>query len=82
MDELMEKFNHEVKKWLQNADICRNCGTLMDRIAGGICGKYKPDGVNDSFLTSKCPKCGLQKKEVTKIEWAENGDFKTLTKEL
>ena len=78
--ENMEKFDHSVKKWLQDAKICRECGTLMDWISGGVYGEYKPEGINNSYHVASCPKCKLQLKEVTKREWAHRGEFKELKK--
>lgn len=77
----LEYFDHEVKKWLGYAKVCRNCGTIMGNISGGVYGKYDSKGVNDSQSTYSCPKCKLELREVTKREWAENGDFKELTKD-
>ena len=77
----IEYFDHEVKKWLGYAKICRNCGIIMGCISGGIYGEYDSKGVNDGQNTYSCPHCGLQLREVTKREWAENGKFKELTKD-
>lgn len=73
----MNDFDHSVKKWLQDAKICRNCGTLMDCMAGGIYGEYKSDGVNEGYIEFRCPKCNLKLKEVTKREWTGK-EFKIL----
>ena len=76
--ESLQYFDHEVKKWLGYVKVCRNCGTIMDCISGGIFGKYSSEGVNDGYNTYSCPHCKLELKEVTKREWAENGRFKEL----
>ena len=70
----MEEFNQEVKKWIQNAKICRKCLTMMDIVSAGILpgkqGNYPDNPLeSETYTKYRCPKCCLSYREEIKHIW-------------